>query len=83
MRLPDAARRKLEHGELLRIAKIDRAGRVIGPLHQANQAIDKIVDIAKGARLRPVAIDGDVAPEKRLNDEVRDHPSAIRCMRGL
>ena len=50
----------------------------IGRCHQPHQPVDQIVDVAERARLRAVAIDRDVAPEQRLDDEVRHHASVVR-----
>ena len=41
-----------------------RAGDVGGRIHQPDEPIDQIVDVAERSRLRPVAIDGDVATEQ-------------------
>src|SRR5690242_14485042 len=63
--------RKLGHGGLDRVADIDGAGDVVGRRHQADPALDEIVDIAEGARLAPIAVERDrIAPE-RLDDEIR------------
>src|SRR6185437_14862530 len=59
-----------------RVAEIDRPRDVVRRRHQADEALDEIVDIAEGAGLRAVAIDGDRLALERLNDEVR-HDTAI------
>ena len=44
--------RQLQHGELAGVAEVDRAGDVVGRVHQAHEALDQVVDVAEGARLR-------------------------------
>ena len=68
---------ELADGELAGIAEIDRAGEVVRRVvHQAQQALDQVVDIAEGARLRAVAVDRDGLALQRLDDEVR-HDAAV------
>ena len=68
---------ELADRELGGIADVDGAGDVVGGLHQADDAVDEIVDIAERTGLPAVAIDGDVASEQRLDDEIRDHAAVI------
>ena len=57
---------QFENGKFFRIADIDRSSHVIGAIHQANEAVDQIIDIAKRARLQSVTKHGDVAAEQCL-----------------
>ena len=56
---------------------------LIGPvtssarIHQANEAVDQIIDITKRARLQSVAEHGDIAAEQGLHDEVRYHAAVV------
>src|SRR5258708_17541854 len=70
-------------GEMLdrhldRIAEIDRAGEIVRcVVHQAQPAIDQVVDVAERAGLHAVAVNGNVLTLERLDDEVRDHAAVI------
>ena len=55
---------QFENGKFFRIADIDRSSHVIRAVHQANEAIDQIIDVTKRARLQSVAKDRDVAAEQ-------------------
>jgi hypothetical protein len=57
----DHQRCQFENGKFFRIADIDWSGHVIGAIHQANEAVDQIIDIAKRARLQSVTKHGDIA----------------------
>jgi hypothetical protein len=47
----DDLRRQLQHGEFARIAEIDRAGDVVRRVHEPNQTVDHVLDVAERARL--------------------------------
>src|SRR6516164_6261340 len=66
----DHYRSQFENGKFFRVADIDRSGHVIGAIHQANEAIDQIVDVTKRSRLLTVAEHGDIATEQGLHDKV-------------
>lgn len=76
------APRDLEHGQFVRIAEIDRTGHVLGRAHQANEGVDHVVDVAKEARLRPVAIDRDVFASKRLHLKFDTTRPSFGCILG-
>src|SRR3546814_13740046 len=59
--------RQFKDGDLVRIAEIDRADHRGGRLHQPDQSLNEVVDIAKGSRLRAVAVDSSV--ESRVGKE--------------
>src|SRR6516225_3929016 len=73
----DYQRCQFENGKFFRVADVDRSGHVIGAIHQANEAIDQIIDITERARLQPVAEYGDIAAEQRLDDKIRDHAAVV------
>ena len=64
--------------------KLARIAEVYGPrdpgwaVHELDKAFDQIIDIAKGACLVAVAIDGDRLVLQGLHNEVRNYPSVIR-----
>ena len=61
-----------------RIADVDRSREVVGRVvHQAQPAVEQVVDVAEGAGLHAVAIDGDVLVPERLDDEVRHHAPVV------
>jgi hypothetical protein len=68
---------ELADSKLPGIAEIDRPDDGARSLHQLDEPGDEIVDIAEGARLRPVAEYRDVAVEKGLDDEGRDHAPVV------
>ncbi len=68
---------QLQHGEFAGIADIDRPGKAITAVHQANHTVDKIIDVTERARLAAIAIDGYVLPFQRLDNEVRHHAAVI------
>ena len=47
---------KFEYGELVAVAEVD--GSRLARVHQRDQAVDQIVDVLEGTRLRAVAVDG-------------------------
>ena len=50
-----------------------------GPVSiSAHQAVDQVVDVAEGARLAAVAVDGDRLVRERLHDEVGDDAAVVR-----
>src|SRR5213078_765682 len=81
---------KLSDREFRRVAKVQRTGEspsgwIVGVLHESNDGIHQVVDVAEAARLGAVPIKGNVHPAKRLYDEitndapiVRMHPRSIR-----
>src|SRR5688572_17645397 len=67
---------KLEHGELTRVAEIERAGQAL-TFHEAHEALNEIIDIAEAARLAAIAVDGEIVATQSLDDEVRYHAAII------
>jgi hypothetical protein len=57
--------RVLAHRKLAETADIVGAGDVIGGVHQGDDPVDKIVEIAERTGLHAVAMDRDVAPAQR------------------
>src|SRR4029453_10967460 len=47
-------------------------------VHEAKESIEEVVDVAKGARLLPLPVDGDRLVIQRLHDEVGHHTPVIR-----
>ena len=72
---------QLEHGEFTRITNVDRSNR-FRLLHQPQEALNEVIDIAEGTRLRSVAINRDILPAQGLDDEVRDDATVIRVHAG-
>ena len=64
-----------EHGDLLRVAEIDRPGDRRLARHELHEASDQVVDIAEGARLPAAAEDGQGLAAQRLGDQGRDDPT--------
>ena len=61
----------LEDRCLLWIAEVDRSGCSIGVIHQGNQAVDHVGDVAKRSSVSAVTVNGDQFAFKRLHDKVR------------
>ena len=51
--------RQLDHAELTGVAEVHRAGDGVVAVHQAHEAFDQVIDVAEGARLGAVAVEGD------------------------
>ena len=66
---------QLANGELMRIAQVDGPGGVA--IHQADQALDQIVDITEGTTLAAVAIEGDRLTAQGLHDEIAHHTAIV------
>ena len=60
---------ELLDGELARVADVHRPHRLV-LVHQLDEAVDEVVDEAEGARLLPLAVDGDVLTRDGLHEEV-------------
>ena len=69
---------KFCYRELVRIADIDEADDLVLALHEPDEPVDQVVDIAERTRLRAIAINGDVTPKQHLDNEVRYHPPVVR-----
>ncbi len=67
---------KLEDGELVAVAEVD--GARLGRVHERDEAVHEVVDVLERARLRAVAVDGQVLPAQRLHDEVGDDAPVVR-----
>jgi len=67
---------ELLDGELARVAHVDGADG-LGLVHQPDEAVDEVVDVAEGARLLPLAVDGDVLAVERLHEEIGDHATVV------
>src|SRR3984893_7464086 len=66
---------KLQHGELVRVADVHRAGPV--GVEEGEDALHLVVDVAVRPRLRSVAVDGEGLAFEGLDQEVRhDAPVA-------
>ena len=66
------------NGEFGWIAEIDRAGAALPAVHEAQEAVDEIVDKAERAGLRTVAIDRDGLPQG-LDDEIGNDAAVVRA----
>ncbi len=69
---------RFEDGYLLRVSEVYRPGEVIRRLHQPDQPVHHVVDIAERTGLGPVPVDRDRLSSQGLEDEVRDDPAVIR-----
>jgi hypothetical protein len=74
---------ELEDREFVWVADVDGAS--LGRVHKRNKPVDEIVDVLEGARLRAIAVHGQILAAERLDDEVgydttieRVHARAIR-----
>ncbi|MNJ43920.1 hypothetical protein D3C77_389480 [compost metagenome] len=65
-------------GDLVRIADVDRPVDLLVRIHQADEALDQVVDEAERAGLFARAVDGDLPSRQGLDDEVGDHAPVIR-----
>ena len=72
---------ELEHGEFSGVADIDGTCDAFG-IHEADEAFNEVVNIAEGAGLGAVTIDGDILAFKGLNDEVGNDASVVRQHAG-
>ena len=72
---------ELEHGEFSGIADIYGTGDAFR-VHEADEAFDEVVDIAEGAGLGAIAIDGNVLPFEGLDDEVGNDATVVRQHSG-
>ena len=68
---------QLNHGEFAGVAEVDRAGEVVGHVHQSHEAFDQVVHIAKRTGLRAVAVEGDGLALQRLDDKVAHHAAVV------
>ena len=66
---------ELANGELVGIAQIDGPCGVA--IHQADQAVDQIVDITKRTALAPIAVKGDWFTAQGLHDEIAHNATVI------
>mmetsp|Transcript_4992 Transcript_4992/g.16733 ORF Transcript_4992/g.16733 Transcript_4992/m.16733 type:complete len:322 (+) Transcript_4992:2055-3020(+) len=73
----DGLLRELLDGEFARVAKVHRAN-VLILVHKPHNALDEVVHVAEGPRLRAVPVDGDVLAVERLHDEVGHHAAVVR-----
>ena len=69
---------QFDHGELAGIAEVDRAGEPLGRLHQAQEALDRVVHVAERAALGAVSVERDRRVLQRLDDEVRRYAAVVR-----
>lgn len=60
------------------VSQVEGADQVVRPVHHPHQALDHVVDVAEGAGLGAVAVDGDGVVPKGLEDEAADHPAVRR-----
>ncbi|CUX63599.1 hypothetical protein AGR5A_Lc90192 [Agrobacterium genomosp. 5 str. CFBP 6626] len=70
---------ELPHRNFTRIAEIDRPDAVLRLGRKSQETVNEIVDIAEGARLAAIAINGDVGTLQCLHDEVGNNASVIRA----
>ena len=67
---------QLKHGEFTGVPEVHGTDDLL-LLHEAHESLDKIVDIAEGAGLGPLAINSEILTLQGLNDEVGDNASII------
>ena len=72
---------EFKHSEFSRVTDINGPRDAFG-VHEADEAFDEVVDIAEGAGLGAVTIDGDILAFKGLNDEVGNDASVVRQHAG-
>ena len=67
---------QLEHGELGGVADVGRVDPVA--LEEPVDPVDQVGDVAEGAGLVALAVDGERLAPERLDHEVRHHPAVLR-----
>src|SRR5262249_22327853 len=70
-------RRQLVDREFARVAEIDRPGHRGRRIHQGDEAINQVCDIAERSCLRAVAGHRQWTPVQSLHDEIRDHAAVV------
>src|ERR1700722_11514493 len=73
---------ELADRHLRRISQVDWSDHGVIALHQTDQAVDQIIDVAERPGLAPFAIDSDVLVLQRLNNEVGYDASIVRMHAG-
>src|SRR5258708_36583619 len=68
---------ELEHCELTGVANVDRPVEPFARVHHPEHDLDEIVAVAERSGLRPIAVDRNVFPPQRLNDEIADNTSVV------
>ncbi|OHV68339.1 hypothetical protein LCM4577_07420 [Mesorhizobium sp. LCM 4577] len=69
---------QVEDGEFSGIAKIDRQARIGLDVHEPQQAIDQVGDVAEGSRLPTVAEYSQRSSFQCLHDQIRDDAAVGR-----
>ena len=74
---------ELEDGELVAVAEVDRPR--LARVHERDQAVDEVVDVLERARLRAVAVHGQVLAAQGLHDKVGDDAAVerVHCARRI
>src|SRR5205807_1820559 len=60
------------------IPQIDRPSEIIRRIHQPEQRVDEVIDVAKGTRLLTLAVNGDGLAPQGLDDEIRYDSAIVR-----
>lgn len=68
---------QFEDGKFPGIAGIYRAGEVVGGVHEANENLNEVIDVAEGSGLVALAVDGDRLILQGLDDEIGDNPTIV------
>ena len=74
---------EFEDGELVAVAEVDRPR--LARVHERDQAVDEVVDVLERARLRAVAVHGQVLAAQGLHDKVGDDAAVerVHCARRI
>mmetsp|Transcript_2974 Transcript_2974/g.6750 ORF Transcript_2974/g.6750 Transcript_2974/m.6750 type:complete len:209 (+) Transcript_2974:109-735(+) len=67
---------ELLDGELIRVSDIYGPDRLL-LVHEPDEAIHRVIHVAKRPRLRAVAVDGDILVVEGLQNEVADHSAVV------
>ena len=68
---------ELQHGELAGVAQVHRPDK-LRLVHEADEPLDQVVDVAERTRLHSFSVDGKILASQGLDHEIRNH-SPIVC----
>src|SRR5690606_245402 len=74
--------RQLQHGHFLRVTQVEHFAVRVAVESDLEEAAHEVADVAEGAGLAAVAVDGQALPAQGRADEGRDRPSVVRGHAG-
>jgi hypothetical protein len=75
---PDGGLGQFAHGNFVWIADVERSCDALVGVHQADETIDQVIDVAECSGLPAVAVEGDLVALQCLDDEVRNDAPVVR-----